>query len=140
MCSLKSLSFRLFVFSVMLVCVDAFGQDQKPPAPQLFPIKIDGKWGFIDTEGHLRIPAIYSDVGEFSEGLAPVSMDELWGFVDGSGKWVVQPLFERAENFRDGFAPVKIDDKWGFIGLEATAFRTHNSTKSCALFTGPLRS
>jgi WG containing repeat len=108
--------------SVLLVYVNALAQDQKPPALRLFPVKVEGKWGFIDTSGELRIPAQYSDVNEFGElsveGIA-VAMGDLWGFINSKGEWVVDPRFHLAENCVDDFAAVEMDDgNWRFINRD----------------------
>ena len=57
-------------------------------------VKIDGLWGFIDTDGSMRIPAQYDWAGCFSEGLAAVSQNSLWGFIDSSGELVIPFQFE----------------------------------------------
>jgi hypothetical protein len=106
----------------MLLCASALAQDQKPPDPALFPVKIDGKWGFIDTSGELRIAAQYSDLDEFGElsvGTSAVGANELWGFIDRKGNWVVEPRFHLAWNCVDGFAVAEMDDgKWRFINRD----------------------
>jgi hypothetical protein len=97
-----------------------------PPAPtpaySLTPVVYENsKWGFIDTAGKVVIPARYSRVDGFSEGLAPVKVGGthaaggLWGFVDRTGKEVIPPQFEWARPFRGGLAPVQAGDKWGFV-------------------------
>lgn len=108
--------------SVLLLCASALAQDQKPPDPPLFPVKIDGKWGFIDTSGKLRIAAQYSDLDEFGEiSVSPsaVAANDLWGFIDKKGNWVVEPRFHLAENCGSGFAAVEMDDgNWRFINRD----------------------
>lgn len=82
--------------SLLLLCANTLAQDQKPVCLPLFPVKVDGKWGFIDTSGKLRILAQYSDVNEFGELTvegAAVAMGDLWGFIDNKGDWVLEPRF-----------------------------------------------
>src|SRR5690606_23404008 len=43
---------------------------------------IDGKYGFVDQSGKLRIANRYENVGSFSEGLAPVKIGSQWGYID----------------------------------------------------------
>lgn len=110
---------HLVLFSVLLLCASTPAQDQKPPGPRLLPVKVDGKWGFIDTSGKLRIPAQYSDVDEFGElNVKPVAVatGDLWGFIDNKGQWLVEPRFQLAWNCGDDFAVAVMDDgKWRFI-------------------------
>src|SRR5262249_11069668 len=82
---------------------------------------VNSKWGFIDRTGKAVIPARYTRVDEFSEGLAPVKVDGYhaaggqWGYVDRSGAEVIRPQFDWARAFREGLAGVKVGQKWGFI-------------------------
>jgi hypothetical protein len=82
-------------------------------ASGLYPVKVDGKWGFIDSTGTIKIePRFDLRAGSpgFSEGLAPVGvMDsgELkFGYIDKTGAWVVEPQFDQAWDFSEGLALV----------------------------------
>jgi hypothetical protein len=52
---------------------------------QLYPIPLDGKWGYIDRSGSLRIPARFEWVSPFKEGVAAVQMGAKYGFIDSNG-------------------------------------------------------
>ena len=39
----------------------------------LFRVKVNGKWGFIDYEGQIRIPFEYTSAGHFYDGVCKVS-------------------------------------------------------------------
>lgn len=94
-----------------------------------------GKWGYIDKEGNMVIPAVYSFAFDFSEGLAAVKlrgfMDFALGWSDGnvqyidtSGNTVIAPSFNFAEKFKDGRADTYTDkhvfiDKTGKPVFEA---------------------
>ncbi|MBN1629554.1 MAG: WG repeat-containing protein [Thermoleophilia bacterium] len=39
---------------------------------ELYPVSVDGKWGFIDKTGTIRVEPQYEAAGAFSEGLARV--------------------------------------------------------------------
>ena len=87
-------------------------------------MKIDGKYGAINENGDLVLPAIYDSMKFRSFGLMPASLDGEWYFLDAGGDRLFGP-FEDAESFDYGFAAVKRDGKWGFIdksGVDATAF------------------
>jgi hypothetical protein len=80
------------------------------------PAQKDDRWGFVDgATGQFVIPAIYDEVGRFSEGFANFSLDERIGFVDLSGRVLVNPRFERADEFSQGLAAVQLDGKWGYL-------------------------
>src|SRR5690606_15454370 len=48
----------------------------------LAPINVDGKWGFINTRGHMAVQAFYNRVDGFSEGFAPVLKDQEWFYIN----------------------------------------------------------
>ena len=48
-------------------------------------VKLNGKFGFVDTTGKEVIPCKYDLVRFFSDGLAPVSFNGKWGIVDKKG-------------------------------------------------------
>ena len=68
----------------------------------LAPVKLKGKWGYIDRNGALIIPAQYDDAGGFSEGLAPVKLKGKWGYIDRNGTWrLPNPQSARVQSRRD---------------------------------------
>lgn len=88
------------------------------------------KWGFINTEGELVIPAKFTAVGQFSHGLAPVYVGGdcdvctgprggRWGYINQEGRLVIEPQFRRAESFSEGLATVSFDGStYGWIDPE----------------------
>lgn len=73
------------------------------------PVKVDGKIGFIDTMGVIKIPAKYSATGLFSEGLCHVSISEhadSYYYIDINGNIAIQGPFELADQFRADTAVV----------------------------------
>jgi hypothetical protein len=75
----------------------------------LYPVSVDGKWGFIDKTGTIKIePVDYAF--DFSEGLAMAKATEndveKWGYIDTSGTVVIPPQFLYAAPFSDGLAAV----------------------------------
>jgi len=72
---------------------------------------IDGKYGFVDRSGKLRIANRYEQIGQFSEGLAPVKIGAHWGYIDHNDKIVIQPHFSEAGKFMNGVAIVKKEGK-----------------------------
>ncbi len=88
------------------------------PSPQLYPVEIDGKYGFIDEQGTLKftLPDDVYTVAGFSEGLAVVAKKVpnthgRWGYIDHTGKVVVETKFNLAKSFSEGLAAVIVSDQ-----------------------------
>jgi hypothetical protein len=89
----------------------------------LYPVSVDGKWGYIDKTGALVIKPQFHDAMDFSEGMAAISITDshgrLWGYIDTSGAIVIQPQpqFVTVRAFSEGLAAVQIDPGPGAISL-----------------------
>lgn len=92
-------------------------EDAKPFADGWAAVKKNGKWGFIDRSGEMKIQPMFEDALSFSGHLAAVKIDGLWGYVSLYGKVVIEPVFFDVRNFYQGTAPVKTDRGWQFITL-----------------------
>lgn len=78
-------------------------------------IQRDGKFGFIDDRGRLRIANRYDDVGEFREGVAPFKLIGKWGFLSPTDQVIINPNYEKVSNFQNGLAIVYRNGKSGVI-------------------------
>ena len=95
--------------------VEELKQDIRLASKQFLPFKKENKWGFMDRNGKLMIPAVYDWVEPFSEGLALVIKSDQLGFIDKSGKLVIPFQYEEGESFQEGLAIVSKDGKFGMI-------------------------
>ncbi|MCP4459579.1 MAG: WG repeat-containing protein [Cytophagales bacterium] len=80
----------------------------------LFLIKKNNHYGFIDTQGNLRIANRYDSARVFSEGLAAIQLRSKWGFIDKSENIIIQPHYEWVSSFKNELAIFKLN---GFYGL-----------------------
>jgi hypothetical protein len=73
-----------------------------------WPVRRDGKWGYVDMSGNEVIPPQYDQAGTFSDGLAFVNQYGRWGVIDLDGNEVVPFVLEYKDVgiFRDGLAGV----------------------------------
>jgi hypothetical protein len=84
----------------------------------------DMRFGFINLEGEIAIPPIFTYTENFSEGLAVVSYlptrDTVpgvtgVGYINTEGELVIPPVFDQGYAFREGLAPAAENGKWGYI-------------------------
>lgn len=105
---IKYLTLILIIF---LPLFNSFGQNR-------CKVRVNGKYGYIDTLGNIKIEPIYSYANQFSEGYAVVSTESKAGFIDTAGHMVIPEQFEGATYFKDGRAIVRNNGKYGVIDAE----------------------
>ena len=112
---MRKKSILFFVCLAVLASVSCGQQKEMKESSLLFPVKQDGKWGYIDKTGKIVINPQFDSATSFSKGLARVVIGDKWGYIDKTGKIVINPQFDSAASFCDGLARVVIGDKWGYI-------------------------
>ena len=80
-------------------------------------VRRNGKWGFINLSGEVKIDFQFDDALSFGQHLAAVKQGEYWGYISLSGKMVIEPEFLEAKSFAGGSAPVLTENGWRFITL-----------------------
>jgi len=80
-------------------------------------IKRNGKYGFIDNRGRLRIANRYEAIGNFKNGLAAVQILGKWGFINTQDNIVINPSYESVSEFNHSIAIVKRGN-YGLINSE----------------------
>ena len=70
-----------------------------PFSEGLAAVRIDGRYGFIDTAGRFAIAPRFQAAGDFSHGYAEVRLDNASGIVDRTGRLVVPAQFARIVPF-----------------------------------------
>ena len=74
----------------------------------------DGRYGFINARGRLRVANRYEAIGPFREGLAPVRILGKWGFVNADDKIVINPSYDTVTPLHNG---VSLAWRFGKAGL-----------------------
>ena len=65
------------------------------PDNKLYARKINGKWGFVDNNGNLKVKNEYEMVTEFNEyGFAGIKLDGKWGVINQNGEVIQEPVYE----------------------------------------------
>ncbi len=87
----------------------------------LLKAKKDDHLYFIDSQGKAKTKAIFTYLGDFSEGLCPAATESGFGYLNTDYEMVISPQWENAGIFSEGFAPVQKDGLWGYINTEGQA-------------------
>lgn len=80
-----------------------------------FVIEKDGRWGFVDDQGRLRISNRYDAAGPFIEGMAPIMLRGKWGFIDKNETIRVQPYYDAVMPFAAGASIVSQGGQYGLL-------------------------
>jgi hypothetical protein len=75
----------------------------------------DGRWGYVDRQGRVVVPAQFYLASDFSEGLACVQTEKGYGYIDKAGVFIIKPVFDSADSFSEGLARVCQKERWGYI-------------------------
>ena len=98
--------------------IEELFDDAKPFSEEGYAaVMKNGKWGFIDINGQLRIDHIFDEALSFSGHLAAVMVDGYWGYISIDGRLVIEAKFDEAKSFSQGSAPVKTERGWQFLTL-----------------------
>jgi WG containing repeat len=106
--------------------------------PKLWPISVEGKWGYIDANGTVKIEPQYAQASPFREGLALVSelgtsdFDQAFkrkydGFIDETGHFVIPAKFP------DFYKKREIYDSYGYSSFEDGVAIVRDASSSSGL-------
>jgi hypothetical protein len=101
---------------------------------QLYAVARDGKWGFIDETGRIRIAPQFESANGFSDERALVSSNGNPRYIDTDGRFINTPPFDLGGNFSEGLAPINVgQERIPNIGLIKNPGRWGYINKSGAL-------
>jgi hypothetical protein len=121
----------LLILMLLLVIIGCKGQVKTPKQscfkPEIarfgyfntsnhYPIKIKGKWGYIDSLGNLLIPAIYDTAGRFRYNRALVCQNKKWEYILPNGNklhddYLGNKLFFAISEFENAFAVIQRNER-----------------------------
>ena len=99
---------------------DVFGFNLGGFVDHLFLVEVKGKWGYMNDEGKMAIPAIYDEGSNFNGGYANVKKGGTIVLIDTDGKEtaVSTPVVDVKE-FSEGLAPIETKGKkFGFVNTK----------------------
>ena len=109
---------------------DRFYDDAGNYVDGIIPLKYNGKWGYVDKNGHTVIPFEFDSINEESEipaydascGFVVVKKNGKYAVYNTKGKLVLDyGILDEIRPVYNNMAWVKKDGKWGVIGLTADA-------------------
>ena len=102
-----------------------YNSDEKRPVyissrqEGLLAVKVNNKWGFIDSTGKFVIKPKFNSADNFNEGLALIKENNKYGFINKTGEYIVKPQYDFASGYSEGLAQVvtgKVTNgKYGFV-------------------------
>lgn len=119
--NIKYTSILLILVFLVTSCnvVDSITRnDDGSDAVELYPIQLDGDWGFVDQDGSVRIEPKFQNASIFSNGLAKVRYQNSWKYINSKGEFVIEGDYWEIQDFSDGRAAVRIDGRWGYINKD----------------------
>ncbi|MCQ2979052.1 MAG: WG repeat-containing protein [Clostridia bacterium] len=81
-------------------------------------VKLNNKWGFVDTNGDVAVSLIYDLVYDYSNGVAIVELNNKNGFVDKNGNEITAIIYDKIYQYVDGLAKVKKGQYYGFVNSQ----------------------
>lgn len=90
---------------------------KNPETPPLFPIRLNGQFGYMDRTGKIIVRPQFQNASDFHDGMAQVSSPAQGrGIVDATGKITLLSKFVWIGDFSEGLAEVEIWDGSGKAG------------------------
>lgn len=80
-------------------------------------IQKNGNWGFINTDGILRIANRYDTVRPFRNERSAIKIRNSWGYINRNEDLVIQPYYSEVSDFESKTAFVRYNNKYGLIDL-----------------------
>lgn len=82
---------------------------------KLFAVEKDGKWGFEDENGAVKVDCKYDRVTEYNKfGYAGIKKDGKWGVIDNNMKVILEPKYEFKSNEDPDFLGIYYKVSYGF--------------------------
>jgi hypothetical protein len=95
--------------------MDRLKEDYLLAGTILVPVMQDSLWGYIDTNGDIKVDAKYHYADYFFENMAIVGLNGKLGYITKSGDEMIPPFYDDAERFHNNLAVVKEQGKAGVV-------------------------
>ena len=82
----------------------------------LVAVKQGKRWGYVDSDGVLKVPFIYDEAQTFNDaGFAVVGLKQKYGLIDKQGKLAVALEYDLIDEPSENLMPVSLANKNGFM-------------------------
>ncbi|AEB77520.1 WG repeat-containing protein [Clostridium botulinum] len=81
----------------------------------LFRVKNNNKYGFINRSGKVVIPVKFNNFLEFNDNFCIVDLNGKYGILDKSGHYKINPKYEDIKYLCKNSFAVKLNNKWGIV-------------------------
>lgn len=82
---------------------------------ELLPVRVEGKWGFIDPRGRLVVEPRFDEVRACVGGAAPFRQGGFWGIVSRGDSVLVPAAFRNADILSEGMMAVETSQGWTYL-------------------------
>jgi hypothetical protein len=82
---------------------------------ELVPVRMGGKYGYVNLYGEVVIPAQFDGALEFHDGLACVECEDKRGFINKQGELCIPCRYVNTSSFKGEYCMAAIE--WGKAGL-----------------------
>lgn len=82
---------------------------------ELLPVRVDGKWGFIDPRGRIVVEPRFDEVRACLGGAAPFRQGGFWGIVSRGDSVLVPAAFRNADILSEWMMAVETSQGWTYM-------------------------
>jgi hypothetical protein len=101
--------------ALLFLFLSSYTLAQTGAEEELLPVKVNGKIGFINSNGKVVIEPQFKEVGHFVDGLTPACIKKKFGYIDKTGKFIIPPIYDTARDFCEGYGIVVLGKKPQYI-------------------------
>lgn len=83
----------------------------------LFRVRKDNKFGYIDNKGKLFIDFCFDFASDFKDGIARIKYNSEWGYIDSTGNIIFTITCDLCTDFSEGLAVIKKDTRSGYVDM-----------------------
>jgi hypothetical protein len=97
---------------LIMYLVSSCGETEKKTAtrPNLYPIKENSRYGYMDDDGKIVVPPSFDFAWDLQDGMGRIKTKGKYGFVNEKGEIIIKAEFAYADDFREGYARVNTTD------------------------------